>query len=256
MKTFRNAMVALEMIAASDQPVSVAEVGKRLDLPRSSASRLMASLRSGDLIEQDPATRRYTAGPLAWRLGIRYRPIGYDADLLADALVALSHATGLTSWMAVLNGTEIVLLRQHQGQTPVLFSVRLGQTLPAHATAIGKALLSRLPDEEIERLYGDTLARETEHTIASRAELIEEVHAVRDRGYALSRQEAFPGIISIGGAVFGSVSSCPIGLSLSFPEKMGDPERIAAILTATLQRIGTEIGDPFWQGREAMPRPV
>jgi DNA-binding IclR family transcriptional regulator len=246
MKTLRNATAAMAMIAESDYPVSVAQIGRRLGLPRSSASRLMASLRDGGLVEQDPKTRRYVAGELAWRLGIRHRPIGYDADLISETLMNISTATGFTSWMAVLSGTNIVLLRHHQGLTPIQFSVRLGQTLPAHATAVGKALLSRLPDRTLRELYGDRLPQVTPQTITSKERLLDELRTVRQCKIAMSKQETFPGVIGVGGAAFGVISNCPIGMSISFPATSGEPARVAALLRDELSRIGRQIGDDFW----------
>ena len=65
MKTLENAAAALSMIAESSVLVSVAKIAAHLGLPRSSASRLMASLRDGGLVEQDPVSRRYGPGALA-----------------------------------------------------------------------------------------------------------------------------------------------------------------------------------------------
>lgn len=246
MKTLDNATTALTMIVESVEPVSVAEIGARLGLPRSSASRLMAALRDGGLVEQDSQSRRYGPGPLAWRLGARYQPTGYDTDLLAEAMMSLSQSTGFTCWMAVLDRTRIVLLRQHLGRIPAQFTVRLGQSLPAHATAVGKALLSRLPDATVEGLFSDKLDPETQQTFARRSQLIADIRAARTRKYALSRQEAFPGVVAVGGAVYGTAASFPIGLSVSFPMSLGDIGSVTAMLTDELQRVGHELGDPFW----------
>jgi len=240
-------MAALTMIADAGEPMPVAELARGLGLPRSSASRLMSALRDGGLVEQDSRTRRYVSGPLAWRLGVRHRPLGYDGDLVAGALAEISTATGFTTWMAVLNGVDVVLLRQHQGRTPVQFSVRLGQSLPAHATAVGKALLSRLPDAAIARLYDEKLDPMTPHTIVTRGRLLAELRAIRKRGISVSDQEAFPGVISIGGAVYGPASNCPLGLSVSFPERAGDLDRVSALVLEAMTRIGRELGDDYWR---------
>ena len=246
MKTLRNATTALSVIAESPCPVSVGEIGDHLGLPRSSASRLLSSLRDGGLIEQDPLTRHYRPGALAWRLGVGFRPAGHDLDLLTGAMTALSQSTGFTCWMAVLDRTRIVLLRQHQGRTPAHFSVRLGQTLPAHTTAVGKALLARLPDRGITDLYGETLSQETRNSLHDRAELIENIRIVRERGYAVSRQETFPGVVAVGATIHGRASSCPIGLSLSFPAEMAESDRIARQLMDELAVIGRDLADPYW----------
>lgn len=246
MKTLKNAMTSLAIIAESEEPVAVAEIGRRLGLPRSSASRLMASLRDGGLVEQDPETRRYAAGDLAWRLAMRRRATGYDADMIMDCLVHITTVTGFTAWMAALTGTQIVLLRQSQGVTPTQFSVRLGQTLPAHATAIGKAMLSRLPDRSIETLFDEELPRVTDGTITRRSRLLTELNQIRHDKVAISNQEAFTGVISVGGAIFGAISNSPLGVSVSFPASMGNPEEVANLLRSELGRIGQECGDKFW----------
>ncbi len=244
-------MASLAIIAESAEPVPVAEICKRLGLPRSSASRLMASLRNGGLIDQDPETRRYVPGLLAWRLGMRHRPAGFEADLISEALINITATTGFTTWMATLTGTQIVLLRQNQGVTPTQFSVRLGQTMPAHATAIGKAMLSRLPDRAIETLYEENLTSMTSKTITTRTKLLAELARIRREKLAFSQQEAFPGVISIGGAIFGSVSNSPLGVSISFPVSLGDPEKISDLLRAELRQIGEKTGDQFWKETEA-----
>lgn len=251
MKTLKNAMASLAIVAESAEPVPVATICKKLGLPRSSASRLMASLRDGGLIDQDPETRRYVPGLLAWRLGVRHRPAGYEADLISEALINITATTGFTTWMATLSGTQIVLLRQNQGVTPIQFSVRLGQTMPAHATAIGKAMLSRLPDRAIESLYEENLTSMTSNTITTRTRLLDELARIRREKLAFSKQEAFPGVISIGGAIFGTVSNSPLGVSISFPVTHGDPEKISDLLRSELGRIGNETGDRFWKETEA-----
>ncbi len=251
MKTLKNAMRSLAIIVESPDPVSVAEIGRKLGLPRSSASRLMASLRDGGLVEQDPRSRRYVAGELAWRLGMRHRPSGYDIELVSECMLNITATTGFTTWMAVLTGVEIVLLRQNQGNTPTQFSVRLGQTLPAHATAVGKAMLSRLPDRTIMSLYGSSLPQVTAKTISTRPRLLDELARVRREKIAYSNQEMFPGVVSVGGAVFGAISTNPLGVSVSFPEAIGEPEKIATLLRSEFAEIGGRTGDCFWSERNS-----
>lgn len=239
-------MISLAIIAESEEPVPVAEIARKLGLPRSSASRLMASLRDGGLIEQNSETRRYTAGSLAWRLGMKHHSVGYDSDMIFDCLLHITTVTGFTAWMAAMTGTDVVLLRQSQGVTPTQFSVRLGQTLPAHATAIGKAMLSRLPDRTINALYDENLPSVTAETITKRSTLLTELYQIRREKVAISNQEAFNGVISVGSAVFGAISNSPLGVSVSFPVSAGRPEEVAELLRRELARIGRECGDRLW----------
>jgi DNA-binding IclR family transcriptional regulator len=246
MKTLNNMTKALKLVAASPKPISVSEICTALDLPRSSASRLMASLRDSGLIEQVPRSRQYVAGPLAWELGVQYRPLNFNLDAIAESLAHISLLTGLSTWLAVLDKREIILLRHHQGSTPILISVRLGQRLPAHTTAMGKALLSRLSDRTIKELYDETLPSLTGRSLQTRTELITELDEIRQTRLAYSRQEAFPGIVSVAGAIMGVANDYPIGISMSYQAQQKNAADLDPILEKELRTIGQQFGDDYW----------
>tara|TARA_R110002049_G_scaffold267580_4_gene443978 strand:+ start:8857 stop:9603 length:747 start_codon:yes stop_codon:yes gene_type:complete len=246
MKTLNNMTKALKLVAASPKPIAVSEICTALGLPRSSASRLMASLRDSGLIEQVPKSRRYVAGPLAWELGVQYRPLNFNLDAIAESLAHISLLTGLSTWLAVLDKCEIILLRHHQGSTPILISVRLGQRLPAHTTAMGKALLSRLSDRTIKELYDETLPGLTGRSLQTRTELIAELNKIRRTRLAYSRQEAFPGIVSVAGAIMGVANDYPIGISMSYQAQQKNAADLDPILENELLAIGQQFGDDYW----------
>lgn len=249
----RNAVRALEIVAAAERDTSVGEIAKALGLPKSSASRLMTSLRDGGLLVQEPRSRRYRAGPLAWELGARYRPPGSEMSLYTESMAHLSETTGFTAWLAVLAGVDIIVLRHHHGTTPVQFAVRPGQRLPAHSTAIGKALLARLAERTVTNLFTEKLRKYTDTTLVSLDALLPELEQIRETGFAYSRQETFNGVNAIGVCLQGPVSDTPLGLGLSYPFQYETPMS-AKLTLSTLRgeavRIGTAIGDPFW-GRDA-----
>lgn len=249
MKTLKNAIRALECLAAASADVGVQEISVRLGLPKSSASRLMASLRDGGLVVQNPRTRRYRPGPLTWELGARYRPSGADMTLLGEVLAHIAETTGFTTWLAVLAGTDIIVMRHYQGTTPIQFTVRPGQRLPAHSTAIGKALLARLPDRTVSNLFGAGLAPSTPHTLGTLAELAAELREVRETGLAVSNQETFSGIMAVAVALQGPVSDSAVGIGVSFPATFGDAmsrKNVTTVLRSEARRLGPLIGDPAW----------
>ncbi len=246
MKTLKNAIEALKIVANSQTPVAVQEICDALSLPRSSGSRLMASLRDGGLIEQASHSRRYVAGPLAWELGIQYRPLNVDMSAMAESMAHISITTGLSVWLAVLDRQEIVLLRHHQGAIPILISVRLGQRLPAHSTAMGKALLSRLSTRTIEEIYGEKLPGGSGRSIATRTELITELATIRESRIAYSRQEVFPGIVSAAGAIMGAINDYPIGISVSYPAQHKHSVDPGEVLRNEMRLIGQRSGDDYW----------
>ncbi len=252
MKTLATAIRALKLLAAAPGELGVQELAEALALPKSSVSRLMASLRDGGLAEQNPRTRRYRPGPLGWELGARYRPSGSDLTLLGEAMSHLAETTGFTSWLAVLAGADIIVLRHHQGTTPIQFTVRPGQRLPAHSTAIGKALLARLPERTLASLFGRTLPASTEQTLDSLEALAADLRQVRESGLAFSNQETFSGITAVAVALQGPASDSAVGLGVSFPTRYGDPmslKHVTSVLRSEAQRLGAAIQDPLWSSR-------
>lgn len=73
--------------------------------------------------------------------------------------------------------------------------------MPAHCTAIGKALLADLTDEQVETLLPERLPSEAFNTITDRAELLADLERVRAIGVAYDREELTVGISAVGAAI-------------------------------------------------------
>ncbi|MRT44705.1 IclR family transcriptional regulator, partial [Xylella fastidiosa subsp. multiplex] len=86
-------------------------------------------------------------------------------------------------------GTNVVYLATRQSQHYLRPFTRVGRRLPAHSTSLGKALLSTYSDEQVRKMLPETLPGLTENTITDREKLIEELHQVREQGFAVDREE-------------------------------------------------------------------
>jgi DNA-binding IclR family transcriptional regulator len=114
---------------------------------------------------------------------------------------------------------------------------RVGRTLPAHATALGKALLAELTDTEIRGLLPARLAPLTEHTVTDRAALLAELAVIRDRGYALEHEEGTPGVACAAAVVPYRIPATD-AISCSMPAGRTDTDTIGA----RLAEVATELG--------------
>lgn len=250
MKSIRKAAEALKLLAAPPHDISVADVARALRVTPSNASRILAELRDAELVDQDPATRRYRPGPLAIQLAAGFHQTTDALGCVQEAMPDLVARTSHTAWAGVLDGPNVVILNTQHGGFPVRFGVDLGRRLPAHTAAMGKALLALLPDEEIRRRLKGALERSTKHSHASMKAVLEDAAAARARGYAVSDQELFLGIKSIAIAFGPPTGQEPVALSLSFPlpsvEAAAERGLIAALLE-TGRKIGQRIGDPRWR---------
>jgi len=250
-KSIRKAVEALRLVAAPPHETSVADVARHLDVNASTASRILAELRAGELLDQDPVTRRYRPGAFAVQLAGGFRRTTDVLDCVQSAMPALVAASGHTAWAGVLSGMEVVVLRMVHGKAPVRFGVDLGRHLPAHAAAMGKALLALLPDGEVRRRCGKQLVAQTERTLRTPKALLADLAATRARGYAVSDQELFQGIRSISVAVQGPREEGPVALSVSYPVfavTKTDEQALLRHLLDAGNRVGQRVGDPRWYG--------
>lgn len=175
-------------------PVRFNQLVAALGIPRSSIHGLLQTLVARRWLEFDDETRRYSVGLQAWQVGKSYTGHG---DLLAVArpvMDRLSGDLGQTVQLARLDGMENVYIAISESSAPMRLASTVGSRLSAHATGLGKALLSQLPPEESQRrIRALKLPRFTEATVTDPERLDELVVEARARGYALDVEELLVG---------------------------------------------------------------
>lgn len=184
----------LEAFTLHERDLSLTDIAKRLDLPKSSVHRLLATLIDHGLIERDLLTRRY-------RLGIKLFEIGSTAiqerGLQGSAypvLEALTRQTGETTHLAVLSGIEAVYVYKIDSPSSIMMPSRVGGRAPCHCTSIGKVLLAWNTEDLYNQVVWSGLRPFTKNTITSEAGLEAELAQVRSQGYALDREEFEEGL--------------------------------------------------------------
>lgn len=237
---------------SSERPeLRVSEVARRLGIPKSTASRLMKGMLRHGLIEQDQRTRRYRPGPLAFRLGTLYQAHLRILELVDAAVDALVEEFGLTGYVGVLNGADVVILRVRQGSYPIRFVLEAGYRAPAFTTAIGKALLARLDDDTVRDMHPPILRCDVTNLTLTIDELLAELKADRERRWTSAVGMTFPGFGAVGVAVGGIDGQQSVAFCLSYPTNETFEEKyddMVERLTAHASRIGRLSGDPFWTG--------
>ncbi|EIM72653.1 transcriptional regulator [Nitratireductor aquibiodomus RA22] len=115
MKSIDKAMEALKLLVASGGELRVGDTSRHLKVTRSSASRMLASLARGGLLEQDPSTQRYRAGYLAAQLAGGFHRQFDIVELAMKEMEELALQTAHTVWLGVLSGPEVVVLKTSRG---------------------------------------------------------------------------------------------------------------------------------------------
>jgi DNA-binding IclR family transcriptional regulator len=245
-KSAQRALSVLELLVSSDAPLTFAEIGARLDYPRSSLFGLLNTLLDRHWIELDEKTRRY-------RLGIRTFEAG-NAYLRSIDLVQLAHPhmerirdeLDEIVQFSVLDGRWNVYLCKVDGGQNLRLASEVGKRLQAHATALGKALLAGLSEEAFDRLdFPDPLERFTPNTLASEDDLRRELALTRARGYATDVEEHTIGVRCFAMPIRNHAGQTVAALSVSFPtvrftEARG--EQALALLREATGAISRDLG--------------
>ncbi|MBH0779843.1 IclR family transcriptional regulator [Nocardia bovistercoris] len=211
---------AISLLAAFDYQshtgIGVSELARRAQLSKSTAFRVLALLERNDVVE------RVGTG---YRLGARLHRLGQAAytpenertrDLLLPYLTDLYESTHHTVHLAALHGTEVVYLAKLYGHRSVAAPSRIGGRLPAHATAVGKAMLAYHPVAAT-RAGTEPLAALTEWTITETAHLERDLGEIRRRGIALDHQESRAGLTCMAAPILDRRGRPLAALSIAAP---------------------------------------
>jgi DNA-binding IclR family transcriptional regulator len=182
------------LLAGEAAPLSTAAIAKSIGANRSLVSRVLSELQSRRLVERVPG-KTYELGPRILELGAAYAATQGFGQSVHATLNEVAHATAQTTNLAILVDLDVLYLMKHEGRDSVIGVSQVGSRLPASCTAVGKALLSCLEDGDIERRYASVtdLPRLTPHSVGTLGDLLRDVRATRDRGYAIERDETAVG---------------------------------------------------------------
>lgn len=198
-----RALTFLETLAKSNRGMTLADIARKLRLPKSSAHCILLTLERRGYIYRIPSTHRYLFGMQLFNLA--QEAIG-RLELRARAsqpLRRLLQKTRLTVHMAIYEDGEAVLVEKLEPPTAVKTASHIGRRLDLHCTGVGKALLAYLPEDEINRLRISRIwARHNENTIVFSKKLEAELAHIRKVGYSFDNEEDEIGFRCVGAPVF------------------------------------------------------
>ncbi len=216
-KSADRVMAVLDLIGTQGS-LTFTEISVALKLPKSSAHALLRTMEQRHYLCHDPASSSYRLGSRIWVLARSRHELEDLRALVKPLMNELVERTGETVQLAILEGLSAVYLDLAESPHPVKLTSRAGARLPAHTSAIGKALLAEFNDDEIERrLAGAELERLTEHTITEPAALTAELASIRRRGYSLDDEEFALGLRCIAMPIRDSDGHAVAALSVSMP---------------------------------------
>lgn len=204
-KSLQKALRILLFLGQNGSDLGVTQLATSLSLDKATVHRLLNAMQKFDLIEKNPESGRYRLGLKLHELGVsalESRTLRTEAHRFLLDLARESHET--VSLAVAGNGGIVCLDRVDSPHTVISVRTPVGSRFPAHCTAVAKAVLAFLPDEEIDAiLASDRLGRFTPFTRTRVEDVKSNLRLTVQRGYALDAQELEEGLSGVAAPIRG-----------------------------------------------------
>ncbi|MBB2891541.1 IclR family transcriptional regulator domain-containing protein [Flexivirga oryzae] len=222
--------------------LSLAELATRLELAPSTTHGIVRTLVEHGMVVQERGSSRYQLGPAVLRLGnvyldtleLRSRAIPWAEDLATR--------TGLAVRTGVLLLDDVIIIHHEPRADGTRQMPEVGIVIPAHASALGKAILAFSPDDSERVLGAGELRSMTGETLTSPADLQAQLSAVRTTGVAREQDEAVLGESAVASPIFDTSGSVvgAIGVVLSGASTKDPADEVRSAARAVSRELGAQ----------------
>ena len=247
-QSVERVIVLLNALGRAGRPLSARELSAAASLPRPTVYRLMHTLSGHGMIAA--ADGRFVIGPrVLWLAGQRLEQIELRAAG-RPVLLELRDRTGETVHLGVLEQGQVVYIDKTEAPGPMRMASAIGKIMPAHSTALGKAMLAHLTTDRVTHildLWG--MARRTPHTITDRRKFLTELAVIRARGYAIDNVENEDGVRCVAAPIFDHRGVVSGAVSLSGSTRTITLVRVRRSLGPLVHRAAARISRAVgWSG--------
>lgn len=235
----------LEMLAETG-PIGLVELSSKLSLHKSTVHRLLLSLIFMGYVSQEKDTGKYL--PTFKIVGLSERILSHiDIVSVVHPLIAeLANDCRETVHLVQRKGTDVIYLDKVSPLCPqesaIHMASQVGVLRPLYCSAVGKAILSEIPDKEIENIWNNsTIEKKTDYTITDYEELLKELDQIRTNGYALDNEENELGVKCIAVCINNNYGLPNNAISISAPAGRMTDKRIEELSKAILKTKNTII---------------
>ena len=241
---------ALNILASfdSDSPEKgISELSRELWMSKTSVQRIVNTLEKQKFLDHNPITRKYRVGVQAYRVGSRY-PNGKRLEEVALPLMQdLVQSTGLTCYLSELQSDHMVILSSVESVGRIRYSIPIGEKLPLHCTATGKAALSIQSNAGLNAWLSKlALEAKTPFTKTKQADLKKQLLDVHKRGYSINWEENTVGVASVAACIPGGPKKEEVQvISLGFATSQVQQSDIES-LGELVKISANSIGQTYW----------
>ena len=217
-------MAVFETFARERRELSNSEIARLLDLADSSSSDLLHTLHELGYLMRTATTRRFYPTPRLHSITTRIADHDPFSRAGIEAAEFLVERTGETAFFGRLENGAVKVLAVQEGKHPLRYILNIGERIALHASALGKAILGALPEQEAARqLRLKPLRPVTPHTVVDLSDITRQVAESRQRGWYEVRSEGSEGVVAL--AVSGVIGGEVVAVSIAGPTERVDRNR-------------------------------
>lgn len=239
-RTLQRGLTILELLSEHPEGLELHEIATALSLPKSTAHNLVQTLLALRYIRLI-AGNRYQLTLKTFEVGAAVVQTTDVTQVLRQYMLKAFAECNETMHCGVISGGDVLYIDKIESTQSIRMTSHVGIRLPLYATAMGKAFLAEMTDEQIRSLYPEeSLPPLTSHTIPTVDALLAQTTLTRQRGWAVENQENMENVSCVGVAIRDRDGHAAYALSISAPAFRMTEERFeacAALLLHAKRRI-------------------
>jgi len=229
-----NAFSLLETLADKGLELGIAEICKKIVLPKGTIHRLLGTLKNLGYIEQNPRNRKYYLTVKIFKLGTAVTDKVGLVQII-PYMKELSQQFNETVNLAILDRDEITYLYSVGSDNTLRLDLKIGSNQPAYCAAVGKVLLAYLNEQELASyLERAKLKSYTPYTINSKEYLKKDLKLIKERGYSFVNEEYMQGVSCVAVPLKDQQGKVCAGLSFSVPTARMDKGKLPHLIDSLI----------------------
>lgn len=233
--------------------IGVTELARRLDLSKSTVSRLLVSLESNGAVERVPGQGTYRLGEGMIALVNRV-PYARQLTVLARPyLLRLAQATGETTNLVLMQGSQAYYVDQVDSRYHLQIQDWTGRYFPPHVVSVGKVFMAYWPASQLDAYLAEPLESFTPYTITRPDVMRQELAQVREQGVAWVINEWDEAITGIAVPIFADEETPTAAIGVSGPSFRFPPEDQIEAIEQQVKDAGQQLSRELQARTQSVP---
>lgn len=249
-QSINRAFDILELFISDGPKLGVSQIAQKLDVNKSSISRIMTTLESKNYVKKENAGRKYQLASKVLDLARVYKDNVDLKELGLKYLKDINDITEETTHLDIVEGDKRISIASLESKRPIKVVIaKNNQAIPIHAGAAGKVLLAHLPENIVNQIIAENeLPRYSKNTITDKFLLFQELKIIREEGVAFSESEFTDYVCSVAAPVKDYLERVIGAIAVSWPsvgdisEKKEKREKYSTIVKKSAAELSVELG--------------